>query len=161
MVRGRNARSETTIFVPCQRRGGMGYRLAALLSRRIFARSANFSSSSSSSFSSSSSIECLNSMTRTRTIRLRLRRAWKTGAQYLEASTRRRRRQPEIIRMIRTAHERPAGNVRETQFFRGPRVFGKRRGRDELDHRQVIPRRLQTLAQRENVATDATQIRHG
>ena len=56
--------------------GRIGSRFV-LLSRRMFARRANFSSSSSSS--SSSSIGCLGSITRTRTrtrtIRLRLRRS--------------------------------------------------------------------------------------
>src|SRR5438094_5677509 len=68
---------------PLDRRGPVAVKpwipppLSVLLSRRIFARRANFSSSSSFSFSSS--IGCLGSITRTRTttrtIRLRLRRS--------------------------------------------------------------------------------------
>src|SRR5436190_18964882 len=68
---------------PLDRRGPVAVKpwipppLSVLLSRRIFARRANFSSSSL--FSSSSSIGCLGSITRTRTrtrtIRLRLRRS--------------------------------------------------------------------------------------
>ena len=54
----------------------------------------------------------------------------------------------EIIRMIRAAHERAAGDVDETHHLGGLFVFSELVGMDKLRHRQMLFGRLQILAER-------------
>jgi hypothetical protein len=67
----------------------------------------------------------------------------------------------EFVGVIGTANHGPAGDMVETE---GPGDVGvgvELIGGDELDDRQVTERRLEVLAEREDVAIDATQIFHG
>ena len=61
-------------------------------------------------------------------------------------------RQGKFIRVIRTAHHRPARDVDKTHFFRTHFVFRKFLRRHKFHHRQMFQRRLQILAEREDVA---------
>src|SRR5688572_15774853 len=67
----------------------------------------------------------------------------------------------KIGRVIRAAHERTGSHVLEA-FRTGDLTVGiETLRRDELDHRKMLRRRPEILAQREDLTTDLTQIVHG
>src|SRR5213594_3542250 len=66
----------------------------------------------------------------------------------------------KIVRVIRAAHHRPAGNVGEAHLPRPLAVLLELRRRNEFDHWQVPQRGLQVLAEREQVALRPAQVFH-
>ena len=65
----------------------------------------------------------------------------------------------ELIRVIRTANERPAGDMDKAKVTRDLAVALKLRGRNERDNWEVLARRLQVLAHSQYVTTDSAQVR--
>src|ERR1035437_7677904 len=63
--------------------------------------------------------------------------------------------------MVGAADHRGAGDVLETHLPRARAVFSELLRRHELHHRQMLERRLQILAESEQVAADPAQISKG
>jgi hypothetical protein len=68
--------------------------------------------------------------------------------------------QMKFIGVVRTPHHRPAGHMDETHFLRARLVFGELLRPHKFNHRQMFQRRLQILAQCENIALRRAQIAH-
>lgn len=70
-------------------------------------------------------------------------------------------RDEELARLIRTAHQRPAGRVQEAQLIAASLPLGKLLRRHVLDHLQVSIGRLHVLAECQTVDAHRSQLLHG
>lgn len=66
----------------------------------------------------------------------------------------------ELARLVRTAHQRSAGRVQETQLIAAFLPLGKLGRRHVLDHLQMAIRRLHILAEGQTVDAHGAQILH-
>src|SRR2546430_17014137 len=66
----------------------------------------------------------------------------------------------KVGRVIRTADERTGSDVLKSFFARNLAIKIELLRRDEFDHRQMVRRRTQILAHRQNLAAGLAQIIH-